>query len=133
MWYAMGDECIVIDMLLLVGNDASVALALGSLARESEVQTVAGDAVVQGNDVVVDAAIGLLVNIYIADANILIVCLLQAVEVEGGVLSHVGLDDLRGQEVAVVGSMVAEEHLELGSFLKYDEHTAIDHEVDVRA
>ena len=69
-------------MLLLVGDDTTVALALGALAREGEVELVAGDAVVQGDDVVVHAAVGLLVDVDIADAYILMMCLLHAIEVE---------------------------------------------------
>ena len=46
MGYLVGDEGIVIDMLLLVGNHTTIALTLCSLAREGEVEFVAGDTVV---------------------------------------------------------------------------------------
>ena len=80
--HTVGDEGVVVDMLLLVGDDTAVALALGALAREGEVETVAGGAVVQGDDVMVHAAVGLLVDVDVAEAYILMMCLLHTIEVE---------------------------------------------------
>ena len=131
MWHLVNNERVVIDMLLLVGDDAAIALALGALAREGEVELVARRTIVQRDDVVVDAAVALLVDIDIADANVLVVRLLQAIEVQRGILPDKGLNDLCSQEVPVVGSMVAEQHLQFGSFLQDDEHAAVDHQVDV--
>ena len=55
-------------------------------------------------------------------------CLLQAIKVERGILADVGFNHLRSQEVAVVGSMVAEKHLDLGTLLNDDQHAAVYHE-----
>ena len=44
----MNNERVVIDMLLLVGNHTTITSALGSLAREGEVETVTSDTVVEG-------------------------------------------------------------------------------------
>ena len=129
----MDNQRVVVNMLLLVGNDASVTFTLGTLARERQVKLVAGDAVVQGYHVVGDTARALLVDIDIAHAYILMMGLLQAVEVEVSTSAHKGLDDLCGQEVAVVGGMVAEEQLHLSTLLHHDEHAAVDHQVDIAA
>ena len=82
MGCVVGYQRVVVDVLLLVGNDTAVALALGTLAGECQVQLVAGDAIVKGYDVVVDAAVGLLVDIDVAHAYVLVVGLLHAVQVE---------------------------------------------------
>ena len=82
MRHMMGDERIIIHMLLLVCNHTAIALALSPLAREGEVELIAGDAVVEGDDVVVHTAVGLLVYIDVAHTNILIMCLLKTIEVE---------------------------------------------------
>ena len=99
---------IVVHMLIPVGYDTAVALAFRAFALEHQVKSIAGDAIVQGDDVVVDTAVCLLLNIDIADACILVMCLLQAVQFEAGIALDIGLDDLRSQETAVVGSMVTE-------------------------
>lgn len=126
-------ERIVVHALCLVGDDASVAAALGSLASEGEVEAVDGGAVVEGDDIVVDAAVGLLLDKDVAGAGVAYVGLFHAVEVEAGVVAHVCLDDLGGEEAAVVGCVVAEEEPCLGALLYDDEHAAVDHEVDIGA
>ena len=78
----MGNERVVVDVLLLIGYHTAIALALGTLAREREVEFVAGDTIVQGDDIVVDTAVGLLVDIDIAHAYILIMGLLETLEIE---------------------------------------------------
>ena len=82
MGHFMRDEGVVVDLLLLIGNHTAVALALSPLAREGEVELIAGDAVVEGDDVVVHTAVGLLIYIDVAHTNILIMCLLKTIEVE---------------------------------------------------
>ena len=42
----MGNQRIVIDVLLLVGYHTTIALAFGTLTRESKVQLIAGDTIV---------------------------------------------------------------------------------------
>ena len=79
--------------------------------------------------VVAHATVALLLDIDIAHAYILIMGLLQTVEVETGIIAHKGLDDLSGQEITIVGSMVAEKHLQFSSLLQYDEHAAVHHQV----
>ena len=123
----MGDKRIVVHMLLLVSNDTAIALALGTLTRKCQIELVACNAVVQCDNIVVDTTISLLVDIHIARAYIFIMCLLQAIEVKRSILTHKGLDDLRGQEAAVAGGVVAEEHLQLGAFFEDDENAAVDH------
>ena len=80
----------------------------------------------------VDAAVGILIDIEVADAHTLLVCLFKAVEVERGIVSHVRLDDLCGKEVAVIGGMVAKEKFYLRPFLDDDEDTPVYHEVNIR-
>ena len=56
--------------------------------------------------------------------------LLKAVELEAGVVANESLDDLSSEEVAVVGTVVAEEEFCLGTLLKDYQHAAVDHHVD---
>ena len=127
--HAMGNQRVIIDMLLFVGNHATVAMTLSSLAREGQVELIAGDAVMQRDDIMIDTTVSLLVDIHIAHAYILIMGLLQTIEVERGIIAHVGLDDLCGEEVAIVSRMVAEEHLDLSPLLENDEHTTVHHQI----
>ncbi len=129
MRHLVRDERVVIHMLMLIGNDTTKAVAFRPLAREGEVELVAGDAVVQGDDIVVDPTVGLLVDIYITHAHVLGVRLLHAVEIQRCVLTHEGFDNLCSQEVAVVGGMIAEEHLQLSPLLQDDQYTTVYHEV----
>ena len=124
----VGDKGVVVGVLVLVGNHGAVAGALGSLAREGQVELVAGGSVVQGEHVVAHAAVGLLVDVDVAHAHILVVGFLQTIEVELGILTHEGFDDLGGEERGVVGSMVAEQQLGLGSLFEHDEHAAVHHQ-----
>ena len=125
----VGNQRIVIDMLLLVSNHTAVALTFSTLSGECKVELVTGNTVVQGNDIVIYPAVALLIDIDITDAHILMMRLLHAIEVERCILTHIGLNDLRGQEVTIIGSMVTEEHLDLCPFLKDDEYTTVHHQI----
>ena len=85
---------IVVNMLALVSYDASIGIALCSLTLEYQVKPVAGDTVVQSDDIMVDAAVGLLLDIYIAHPDTLVVGFLKTVEVERRILAHTSLNDL---------------------------------------
>ena len=132
MGHVVGYQRIVVHVLPLVGNDAAVARALSTLAHHIEVQLVARHAVVQRDDIMVHPAVGLLLYIDIAHPGILVVRLLQTVQVQLCILAHIGLDDLCRQEVAVIGSVVAEQELRLGTLLHHDQHAAVHHQVDIR-
>lgn len=84
----MGNQRIIIDMLLFVGYHATITETLGTLAIELEVELITCHSVMQRDDVVIDTAVCLLVDIYITDPNILSMSLFQTIEVELGVLSH---------------------------------------------
>ena len=131
--HLMVDERVVVHVLLLVGDDASREVTLRTFALEDEVGAVAGHSVVERYHVVVHAAVGLLRDEHVAHPHILGVGLLQAVEVESGVVGHVCLDYLGGEEALVVGCMVAEQQLYLGARLHDDEHAAVYHQVHVGA
>ena len=124
---------VVVHVLCLVGYHAAVAPALCALALELHVESVARHAVVQRDDVVVEARVALLLYVYVRDACILVVSLLHAVEVERCVCSDVSLNHLGCEELLVVGSMVAEEELCVGALLHHDEHAAVHHHSHVRA
>ena len=127
------DERVVVDVLCLVGNYASVAPTLCSLALEQHVETVACRAVVQRYDVVVNTAVGLLLNVDVRHTRVLIVDLLHAVEVKRCVASHISLNDLCCEKLAVVGSMVTEQQFGFSALLHDDEHATVHHERHVRA
>ena len=78
----VGDQRVVVDMLLLVGNDTAVAGAFCPLAPQHQVEAVARDAVVKRDDIVVQPAVGLLLYVDIAHTGVLVVGLFQTVEVE---------------------------------------------------
>lgn len=109
MAHLMVDKCVVVDVLALVGNDAAITPAFGPLTLEGKVKHVARDAIVQCNDIVINTAVGLLVYVDIAHPRVLGRCLLQAVKVKTGVLTHEGFYHLRTQEVAVVSGIVTEQ------------------------
>ena len=75
------DERVVVYILLFVGNNAAVAMTLSSLTRECQVKLVAGHAIVQRDDVMGHAAVALLVDVDVADTNVLIVGFFQTVEI----------------------------------------------------
>ena len=70
MWGLMIDERIVVYVLFLIGHHAAVAMAFGPFALENEVEAIARYAVVQGDDVVIDAAVGLLFDVDIAQTRV---------------------------------------------------------------
>ena len=122
------DERVVVHMLAFVAYHATIAEALGTLAVEREVEAIAGHSVVEGDDIVVDTAGALLVDIDIAHADVLVMGFLETIKVERSILTHVSLDDLRGEERTVVGRVVAEEKTGGSTFLNDDEDAAVDHE-----
>ena len=132
MTHLMIDERIVIYHLVLVGNHTTIAEALSSLAFEYEVEAVAGNTVMKGDDVMVYTAVCLLLDIHVADTAVLVMSLLQAIEVETGILAYKCLDNLSSEEVLVIGSMVAEEELGLSTLFHHDEHTTIHHQIYIR-
>ena len=124
----MRDERIVVHMLVLVGNHAAAQPALSPLAVQFEVEFIACDTVVESDDVMHHPTVGLLVHIDIAQPHILGMRLLQTVELHPGIVAGEDLDDLRGEEVAVVGRMVTEEQRHLRMLLGNDEDTAVEHQ-----
>ena len=82
MWHLVNYERVIINMLLLVGNYTAVALALSTFTTEGKVEFIAGNTVVQSDDVVVYTTVSLLIDVNIAQAHVLIMCLLHAIEVK---------------------------------------------------
>ena len=119
-------------MLLLVCNDASIENTLGTLATESEVNTVAGHSIMQGDDIVIKTGVSLLVYIQIADTNVLGMCLLKTIEVERGIAPHVCLNHLSGKEIAVIRCMITEEELYFRPLLNNNQNPAVNHKVNIR-
>ena len=132
MTHLMIDERIVINHLVLVGNHTTIAEALSSLALEYEVKTVAGNTVMKRDDVMVHAAVSLLLDIHVAYTAVLVMSLLQAIEVKTGILANISLDYLSSEEVLVIGCMVAEEELSLSTLFHHDEYTAVYHQIYIR-
>ena len=128
MTYLMVDERVVIHMLLLVGNHAATKVALRPLALEDEVDLIACQSIVQRDDIVIQAAIGILLDEKIAHTDILVMSLFQTIEVERGILAHIRLYHLCSQEMLVICGMVAKEQLHLCSWLDDYQDAAIDHE-----
>ena len=79
MGHGMGNQRVVVYVLLLVGHHATIGRTLGTLAPEGEHQAVACHAIVERDDMVVYAAIGLLLHVHVAHAHIPIMGLLQTV------------------------------------------------------
>ena len=132
MTHLMIDKRIVINHLVLVGNHTTIAETLSSLALEYEVKTVAGNTVIKRDDVMVHAAVSLLLDINVADTAVLVMSLLQAIEVETGILANISLDYLSSEEVLVIGCMVAEEELSLSTLFHDDENTSVYHQINIR-
>ena len=132
MTHLMIDERIVINHLVLVSNHTTIAETLSSLALEYEVKSVAGNTVMKRDDVMVHAAVSLLLNINVADTTVLVMSLLQTIEVETGILTNISLDNLGCEEVFVIGCMVAEEELSLSTLFHHDENTAVYHQINIR-
>ena len=124
----MGNQRVVVDVLLLVGNDTAAQPALSALAAEVQVESVAGGAIVQGDDIVGDMAVGLLLHIDIANTDVLHMRLFQTIEVNGRARHGKHLGDLRGEEMQVVGRMVAEQQRHRATFFCNNEHTPVHHE-----
>ena len=131
MTHLMIDKRIVVNHLVLIGNHTTITKALGSLALEYKVETVAGDSVMKRDDVMVHAAVSLLLDINVADTTVLVMSLLQTIEVETGILAYKCLDNLGCKEVLVIGSMIAEEELSLSTLFHHDEHTTVYHQVNI--
>ena len=98
----MVDDGVIVHVLLLIGDDTTRQTTLGTFSAEHLERVVAGDAVVQCDDIMVDPAAGLLLDVDVAQANILFVGLFHAVEIQASVVSYIGFNDLCGQEVTVV-------------------------------
>ena len=78
----MVNKCVIVYMLGLVGNHTAAEVALRSLTIEYEVCTIACDTIMQSDHIMVDTAVGLLVDKEVADPYISGVRLLEAIEVE---------------------------------------------------
>ena len=86
----------------------------------------------KGDDVMVYTAVSLLLNIHVADTAVLVMSLLQAIEVETGILAYECLDNLGCEEVLVIGCMVTEEELSLSTLFHHDEYTSVYHQINIR-
>ena len=84
------------------------------------------------DDVMVHAAVSLLLDIHVAYTAVLVMSLLQAIEVETGILAYISLDYLGSEEVLIIGSMIAEEELSLSTLFHHDEYTSVYHQINIR-
>ena len=75
----------------------------------------------------------MLVDIQVAHAHILGMRLLKTIEVERGIAPNISLNHLSGEEISVVGSMIAEEQFGFRPLLHDNQHPAIYHHIDIRA
>ena len=82
MRYFMRNQRVVVYMLLLIGYHTTIALTLGSLTREGKVELIAGNTIMEGDDIVVHTTIGLLVDVDIAHADVLGVRLFEAIQIQ---------------------------------------------------
>ena len=131
MPYCVVDNRIVVNVLVLVCNYTTVAKALTAFTLEHEIEFVARNTVVQCDDIMVDTAVSLLLDINVGNAHILGVGLLQTVQFETGIVANISLYNLCGEKIKVVGGVVTEKHRCLSALLKYDEHTTVDHQIDI--
>ena len=124
---------IVVYVLLPVGHDTAAEITFSTLAFEYKVGTIACNSVVKCDDIVIHPTVGLLLDIHIAHPDILVMGFLQTVKIELSVGFHVRLYHLCGQEIAVVHRVIAEKKLCFCTFFEYDQHPAVDHQIDIRA
>ena len=82
MRYLMGNQRIIVHMLMFISYHAPITLALCTLTRESQIELITGDTIMKGNHIVIDTTVTLLVDIDIADTYILMMRLFQTVKVE---------------------------------------------------
>ena len=132
MPHLMINKCIIIYHLILISNHATIAETLSTFSLEHQIETVASDTIMKCNHIMVHTAIGLLLDIHIADTTVLIMSLLQTIEIETGILTYVCLNDLSSEEVLIVSSMVTEEELCLSSLLQDNENATVYHQVNIR-
>ena len=78
----MRNQRVVVYMLLLVGYHTTIALTLGSLTREGKVEFIAGNTIMEGDDIVVHTTIGLLIDIDIAHTDIFGMRLFEAIQIQ---------------------------------------------------
>src|SRR5574344_2297372 len=116
MTHLMIYQCVIVHMLLLVGNDTSIAEALAAFTLECEVQTIAGNAIMQGNHVMIHMTVSLLLYIYITYAYIFGMSLFQTIQVQTGIIGYIGLYYLCSEEVTVISRMVTKQQFGFGIF-----------------
>lgn len=123
--HAVVYQRVVVNVLFLVGYNASAEITLGTLTCKHKVSAVACYSVVQRYYVMVNPAAALLLNKQVAHAHILCVSLLKTVKVKSGIVADISLNNLGCKEITVVGSMVAEEQLDFSPLLYYYQHTTL--------
>ena len=80
MRYLMINECVIVNMLLFVGNYTAITVTFCPLAFENEVKTVASDPIMQCDYIMIDTAVSLLLYINIAHTDILQMGFFKAIE-----------------------------------------------------
>src|SRR5574344_2174600 len=116
MTHLMIYQCIIVHMLLLVGNDTSIAEALTTFTFEREIQTITVYTIMQCNDVMIHMTVSLLLYIYIAYAYIFGMSLFQTIQVQTGIIGYIGLYYLCSEEVTVICRMVTKQQFGFGTF-----------------
>ena len=127
----MVDACVVVHVLVLVGNGHSAEVNLGIFAGQGYLNGVSGGAVGQRHPVQKDVAACLLADVQAADADRTRMRFLQFIEVEHGIAAHKDLHNLGGEEVYGIHCVVTHQEPCLCSLLQNDEHTAVHHQIDV--
>jgi len=79
-----------------------------------------------------DTAITLLLDIHITDTLILSVGLLKTIQVETGIVAHVCLYYLSGEEVFVICGMIAKEQTRLCALFEHYQYSPVEHKGSVK-
>ena len=123
----MVDEGVIIYMLLLIGNDTAIKIALCTFSTESKRGGVASYSVMKCDDMVCESAIRSLVEISVTYTFVVVTGFFHAIKIERCILAYVCFYHLCSKIIAVVSCVIAEQHLYFGSWFYNYQHTSVEH------
>ena len=127
----MVDACIIIYVLVLVGNSHTAKVYFSTFACQQHFGCIAGSTVMQGHAIQQDITVRFLFYVQVADTDCTGMCFFQFVHIEYGILSGKDFNDLRCKEIHVIHGMVTNQQAGLCAIFQDNQHTPVHHKVDV--
>ena len=129
--YGMVNTCMIVYVLVFIGNRHTTKVYFGSFSCQQHFGRVAGSTIMQSHSVEQYIAVGLLLYIQVTDTNCACMCFFQFIHIEYRILTSKYFNNLCRQEVHIIHCMVTNQQTGLRAILQDNQYATVHHKVNI--